>query len=174
MIGDDDIEDWDDFEEVDLSKKFYVSDETRDIMRNERKERNKKSLNNRFDMFLSKVNEVHGDRYDYSKVEYVKMHDKVIIICSYHGEFTQTPHAHTRQKQGCPICAKSIPPPNKGKIMSKELRNKVSSATIVGMRGTHIARVMELHQEGISGIQIARKVGIAKSTVWRIIRRNSK
>ena len=26
MIGDDDIEDWDDFEEVDLSKKKYMSD----------------------------------------------------------------------------------------------------------------------------------------------------
>jgi hypothetical protein len=46
---------------------------------------------------------VHGDRYDYSKVRYVKMHTKVTIICKLHGEFTQTPNSHL-QGHGCALC----------------------------------------------------------------------
>ena len=46
---------------------------------------------------------VHGDKYDYSKVEYTKMHDKVCIICPIHGEFWQTPSKHLK-KQGCKKC----------------------------------------------------------------------
>lgn len=45
----------------------------------------------------------HGDKYDYSKVEYVRMHDKVCIICPTHGEFWQTPSKHLLG-QGCPKC----------------------------------------------------------------------
>jgi len=54
--------------------------------------------------FILKSKIIHGDTYDYSKVEYVKSHTKVIIICKIHGEFQQTPDRHTNQKQGCKIC----------------------------------------------------------------------
>jgi hypothetical protein len=37
--------------------------------------------------FIKKAQEVHGDWYDYSKVEYVNNHTKVCIICKEHGEF---------------------------------------------------------------------------------------
>lgn len=47
---------------------------------------------------------VHGELYNYSLVSYKTMHTKVKIICSQHGQFEQTPNAHIRQKQGCPIC----------------------------------------------------------------------
>jgi hypothetical protein len=46
---------------------------------------------------------VHGNRYDYSKVMYSKMHDKVTIVCSKHGEFSMSPHSHING-QGCPKC----------------------------------------------------------------------
>jgi very-short-patch-repair endonuclease len=46
---------------------------------------------------------VHGDKYDYSKVIYTKMHDKVPIICPKHGEFLQTPSKHLKG-QGCRLC----------------------------------------------------------------------
>lgn len=48
---------------------------------------------------------VHGDKYDYSKVEYKSLSDKVIIICKEHGEFLQTPRSHIHAKAGCPKCA---------------------------------------------------------------------
>jgi len=46
----------------------------------------------------------HGDRYDYSKVEYTGIHKQVTITCSLHGDFPQTPHLHMRGG-GCPACA---------------------------------------------------------------------
>ena len=54
--------------------------------------------------FIKKSREVHGDKYDYSKVKYVNSATKVCIICSKHGEFLQTPSNHT-QGQDCPMCA---------------------------------------------------------------------
>ena len=54
--------------------------------------------------FVDRAKEVHGGKYDYSKVEYKKMHDKVCIICPEHGEFWQTPHNHLKG-QDCPKCA---------------------------------------------------------------------
>ena len=57
------------------------------------------------DEIIKKFRAVHGDRYDYSNVEYHKMHEKVCIICPEHGEFWQTPAKHVNG-QNCPKCAK--------------------------------------------------------------------
>ena len=53
--------------------------------------------------FVVKAKKVHGDRYDYSSVEYVKAIEKVTIICKEHGAFEQTPNNHLRGK-GCRAC----------------------------------------------------------------------
>ena len=53
--------------------------------------------------FISKSIEKHGDKYDYSLVDYVKAKSKVIIICKLHGEFLQTPDSHARGS-GCNNC----------------------------------------------------------------------
>lgn len=53
--------------------------------------------------YIQKFQEVHGDRYDYSKVVYKTTREKVIIICQEHGEFLQTPQNHQAGK-GCPNC----------------------------------------------------------------------
>lgn len=37
--------------------------------------------------FIGKVKEIHGNRYDYSLVEYTNSNTKVKIICEEHGEF---------------------------------------------------------------------------------------
>ena len=54
--------------------------------------------------FIERAKLVHGDKYDYSKVEYINSKTKVCIICPEHGEFWQTPHNHVNG-QGCPKCA---------------------------------------------------------------------
>ena len=54
---------------------------------------------------LKRFKEVHGDEYDYSKVEYKGLQVKVAIICKEHGVFYQTPSAHIHMGCGCPICA---------------------------------------------------------------------
>ncbi len=57
------------------------------------------------EIFISKAIEIHNDRYDYSKVEYVNNRTKVCIICPEHGEFYQLPKNHLHG-QGCPECGK--------------------------------------------------------------------
>ena len=56
------------------------------------------------DEFIEKAKSIHGDKYDYSKVNYINNSTKVCIICSKHGEFWQTPYHHLN-KHGCPKCA---------------------------------------------------------------------
>jgi len=53
--------------------------------------------------FITKAKEIHGDKYDYSKVVYVKSSVKVIIICPIHGKFEQTPASHL-SGSNCPKC----------------------------------------------------------------------
>ena len=57
---------------------------------------------------IKKFKQVHGDKYDYSKVQYKRMDEKVCIICPEHGEFWQTPSKHILRNQGCPKCAKTL------------------------------------------------------------------
>lgn len=57
--------------------------------------------------FISKAVTVHGNKYDYSAVEYVDTHTKVTIKCNTHGEFKQTPNSHISGEQGCPLCGES-------------------------------------------------------------------
>ena len=58
------------------------------------------------DEWISKAREVHGDKYDYSKVEYTKNRSKVCIICPKHGEFWQKANNHLNGN-GCPKCRNS-------------------------------------------------------------------
>lgn len=48
--------------------------------------------------------QVHGERYDYSEMKFIKNSIKVSIICRVHGRFEQLPLAH-KVGQGCPVCA---------------------------------------------------------------------
>ena len=64
---------------------------------------NTKNEKNKYD-FIKKAKEIHGDKYDYSKVEYINSKNKVCIICKEHGEFYQTPNKHIIRKHGCPLC----------------------------------------------------------------------
>lgn len=70
--------------------------------------------------FIEDARKVHGDKYDYSKVEYYNNRQKVCIICPEHGEFWQKPldhiHAH-----GCPECGKTLDISEK--LVLKELQN---------------------------------------------------
>lgn len=58
--------------------------------------------------FIEKSKEVHGDRYDYSLVNYKNSQEEVEIICSKHGIFKQKPVYHINNKSNCPNCAMNI------------------------------------------------------------------
>ena len=57
--------------------------------------------------FIERAKCLHGNKYDYSKVDYVNYETKVCIICPEHGEFWQTPHMHL-DGDGCPLCGKRV------------------------------------------------------------------
>lgn len=68
--------------------------------------------------FINKARKIHGNKYDYSKVECIDSKTKVCIICPIHGEFWQKPNKHINCKQGCPKCAGR-------KLSTEEIREKL-------------------------------------------------
>lgn len=55
--------------------------------------------------FIKMANEVHGLKYDYSKVDFKNMQTPVEVICPKHGSFYPSPSNHIHKKSGCPKCA---------------------------------------------------------------------
>ena len=77
--------------------------------------------------FIEKAKLIHGDKYDYSKVNYINAKTKVCIICETHGEFEQTPDNHINQKSGCQECGNEI----KRKKFSMGKCNFIKTANII-------------------------------------------
>lgn len=57
--------------------------------------------------FINKARMIHGDKYDYSLVDYKNSFTNVKIICPTHGVFEQLPnnHVHIKHPAECPYCA---------------------------------------------------------------------
>lgn len=72
------------------------------------------------EQFIEKAKEIHGDKYDYSKVNYINSHSEIEIICPIHGSFFQKAYIHL-QGHGCPKCVDR-------KIQLKSLKNFVEDA----------------------------------------------
>ena len=53
--------------------------------------------------FIDKAKQKHGDKYDYSQVNYTNSHTDVSIICHEHGIFSQSPTNHLTGR-GCSKC----------------------------------------------------------------------
>lgn len=66
---------------------------------------------------IKEFQEKHGDRYDYSLVEYNGSDCDVIIICPTHGQFSQRADQH-KKGNNCPKCAKRYKPNNSEFIQS--------------------------------------------------------
>ena len=87
------------------------------------------------DEFIKDARAVHGDRYDYSKVEYNGNKVKVEIICPEHGAFFQAPAKHL-SGQGCPKCSRKkaketclkhygVENPRQSKVIANKIQNTV-------------------------------------------------
>lgn len=53
--------------------------------------------------FINKAIQIHDNKYDYTKIEYINRQSEIIIICKTHGEFEQRPHYHLLGR-GCYEC----------------------------------------------------------------------
>ena len=57
---------------------------------------------------IEEFRKIHGDKYDYSLVEYINSTTKVKIRCRIHNHiFEVTPANHKNNKSGCPKCCES-------------------------------------------------------------------
>jgi hypothetical protein len=56
------------------------------------------------DKFIKQANELHNNKYDYSKSNYISSRENIIITCQIHGDFEQSPNRHLRGC-GCKKCA---------------------------------------------------------------------
>lgn len=54
--------------------------------------------------FIKLANVVHKNKYNYDKVDFVRMSDKIIITCPKHGDFFQRAGNHIHLENGCPKC----------------------------------------------------------------------
>jgi len=61
-------------------------------------------MNKTTEELILEFRKTHGDKYDYSKVEYTATKTKVCIICPVHGEFWQNVSNHITGN-GCPSCS---------------------------------------------------------------------
>ena len=62
------------------------------------------NLQNKTSLFIEKAILKHGNKYDYTRVEYLGSSIKICIICNVHGEFYQTPSNHLAGKE-CLKCS---------------------------------------------------------------------
>lgn len=71
--------------------------------------------------FIKKAKQIHGDKNDYSKTEYIDSSTKVCVTCliDNHGDFWVTPNNHLNKKSNCPKCNLS-----KGELAIKAILDK--------------------------------------------------
>lgn len=63
-------------------------------------------FNKTTEVFISEAKLIHGNKYDYSLVEYTSATNKIKIICNKHGIFEQKPNKHLNGN-GCKYCFES-------------------------------------------------------------------
>ena len=55
--------------------------------------------------FIEESKRKFGDKFDYSRVEYVNYHTGIILGCNIHGWFKITPASHLKSETGCVKCS---------------------------------------------------------------------
>lgn len=104
--------------------------------------------------FIKRGREIHGDKYDYSKVNYCKYHDKVEIVCPEHGSFFQSASGHIHNRSGCPTCSYKDYEGGYGK---KRFDNHPELKTVRGM--LYVLRIFNENEQFI-------KVGITQKSIF--------
>jgi len=104
--------------------------------------------------YIKKSKEIHGNRYDYSKVDYKNAGNKVTIICDKHNEFNQIATLHL-SGHGCPKC-KYVDLGNKKRktlndflFLAKETHGNIYDYSKVEYKGTNIKVKIVCSKHGI-------------------------
>ena len=79
------------------------------------------------EQFIEDALKIHGDKYDYSNVEYKNSITKIEIICKIHDSWLQTPSHHLTRKQGCKKCGDIA----RGKSRAKSTKEFIQEANLI-------------------------------------------
>ena len=79
--------------------------------------------------YIDKAITVHGNKYNYDKIDWTDRRCLLIIICPIHGEFIQREHTHLKGS-GCPSCGKV-------KAMMTRLKGRTNEEFINEARAIH-------------------------------------
>lgn len=99
--------------------------------------------------FIKRAREIHGDFYDYSKIEFKGIHDKIIIGCPVHGEFIQKAANHINLKNGCPKCKGGVSYDNNDFVeLAKSLHNDKFDYSKVDYKKAHSKIIIKCSVHG--------------------------
>ena len=132
--------------------------------------------------FISKANEIHNNKYNYSKTDYKGAQIPVEVICPKHGSFKIRPNNHLRG-QGCPLCGNE----RKGayrkvsledfKRRANEIHNNKYDYSLVDLKNTSskvdiicpihgvFSQKVNDHLRGIGCPECGKKFGISEREV---------
>lgn len=107
--------------------------------------------------FIKRAKEVHGNKYDYCKVDYKNNYTKIRIICPDHGEFHQNAGSHL-VGNGCPRCAVIQVKRSKQKTTGWfiEAANSVHGNRYDYMNVVYGLQVIRLYEFGEPSTEVAR------------------
>jgi hypothetical protein len=83
---------------------------------------------------------VHGDKYDYSRSNYISAKEKILIKCKIHGDFWQAPNNHINGA-GCPSCgATGFDSSKSGMLYYIRISNGEQTAWKIGITNFDVAQ----------------------------------
>lgn len=86
------------------------------------------TLKDRWNRFLERATEMHGDKFVYFEEEFVNYKTPMKIICPVHGEFKQAPDKHiSNNSKGCPQCWEDM----KSNVLKNVDRSNVKTKAIL-------------------------------------------
>lgn len=91
--------------------------------------------------FIEQAKKIHGDKYDYSLVEYKNTDSKIKIICSKHGIFEQRPSSHLNGCN-CSFCKKVYFKTEQHLYIFKDIKYNIYK---IGVSNNVIRRCRELN-----------------------------
>ena len=128
--------------------------------------------------FIIRAKKLHGDRYDYSNVDYINNYTPITIICKKHGSFEQKPSVHFRGS-GCPSCSVEKQTLSEKDFIRKaqevhgdaydysqvNYKNAKNSVTIICEKHGAFKQLADNHLRGMGCLQCGREKTADKKTL---------
>lgn len=99
------------------------------------------------EQFVQEARKIHGNKFDYSLVDYKNKNTKIKIICKHHNVFEQLPSNHLKGK-GCLKC-RGYDKTNDDIIREfREVHGNTYDYSLVEYRGAHNKVIIICHEHG--------------------------